>query len=110
MTRRPPESCETMAELRAQIDALDEVLVTLLAERARHIDRAAQIKAGAGLPARIEARVEEVVAHVRGKAAETGLDADLAEGLWRAMIEWSIAREARLLGEAVEGGGTGAAG
>jgi hypothetical protein len=49
-----PADCTTMAEIRAEIDRLDEDLVRLFAERAGYIDRAAEIKATADLPARIE--------------------------------------------------------
>ena len=42
-----------MADIRAEIDRIDAGLVRLLAERAAYIDRAAVIKAVAGLPARI---------------------------------------------------------
>jgi isochorismate pyruvate lyase len=94
---REPEACMTMDELRAEIDRIDRDLVRLLARRVACIDRAAEIKAGAGLPARIESRVEEVVAKVRAEAVATGLDAEAAETLWRKMIDWSIAREARML-------------
>ena len=41
-----PADCTTMAEIRAEIDRLDEDLVRLFAERAGYIDRAAEIKAG----------------------------------------------------------------
>ena len=87
-----------MTELRALIDALDAELVAQLALRARCIDRAVQIKRGVGLPARIPSRVEDVVAKVRNRAAAEGLDPDLAEALWRPLIDWSIAREERTLG------------
>ena len=40
---RKPQDCVTMADLRAEIDRLDEALVAMLAERAGYIDRAAQI-------------------------------------------------------------------
>jgi len=88
-----PAKMTTMREIRAGIDRLDRALVALLAERAAHIDRAAQIKATVGLPARIDSRVEEVVANVRREAAAQGLSPDLAEDLWRRLIDWSIARE-----------------
>ena len=87
-----------MAELRAEIDALDARIVGLLAVRARYIDRAAALKPGEGLPARIDDRVEAVVARVRAAATAEGWDADLAEELWRVLIDWSIAREERLMG------------
>ena len=93
-----PAECTSMAQIRAEIDRLDEDLVRLFAERAAYIDRAAEIKAGADLPARIETRVEEVVVNVRRHAATHGLPPDLVEKLWRRLIDWSIAREESRLG------------
>ena len=93
-----------MAELRVEIDRLDRELVGLLVTRAGYIDRAAEIKAGVDLPARIDARVEEVVANVRRLAAAAGLDPDLADSLWRKLIDWSIAREESHLGPDSERG------
>lgn len=95
---RDPADCTTMAHIRAEIDRLDEDLVRLFAARAGYIDRAATIKAEVDLPARIEARVEEVVQNVRTHAATYGLPPDLVEKLWRRLIDWSIAREESRLG------------
>jgi isochorismate pyruvate lyase len=95
---RKPADCTTMAELRAEIDRLDEALVAMFAERTAYIDRAAEIKTQAALPARIEARVEEVVANVRQHAGAHGLPPDKIEKLWRKLIDWSIAREEDRLG------------
>ncbi len=96
---KSPAECETMADLRAQIDRLDIALIDLLADRAGYIDRAAQIKAKIGMPARTTDRVAEVVANVRRLAEARGLDPDLAEALWRQLIEWAIAREEETLGK-----------
>ena len=95
---RKPADCVTMAHVRAEIDRLDEDLVRLFAERAAFIDRAAEIKAEVDLPARIDERVEEVVANVRRHAGTFGLPPDLVEKLWRRLIDWSIAREENRLG------------
>ena len=57
-----------MADIRAEIDRIDEALVRLFAERATYIDRAAEVKAEIDLPARIGSRVEEVVQNVRRHA------------------------------------------
>jgi isochorismate pyruvate lyase len=92
------KDCTSMAEIRAEIDRLDQALVKLFAERASYIDRAAEIKAEVDLPARIEARVEEVVTNVRRHAVAEGLPPDLVEKLWRRLIDWSIAREENRLG------------
>ncbi|MFC3569865.1 chorismate mutase [Paracoccus sp. TOH] len=91
----PPNSA--MPELRARIDALDTRLVALLAERSALIDEAARIKTRENLPARIDSRVEEVAANARRLAAEQGLDPDLAERLWRVMMDHFIAQEDRVL-------------
>ncbi len=93
----PPGDCPSMPALRAEIDALDRQLIDLLALRASYIDRAIELKSAAGLPARIPERVEQVVANARARAVAQGLDPDLAEDLWRRLIDWSIAREARVI-------------
>ncbi|MEX0276697.1 MAG: chorismate mutase [Ruegeria sp.] len=94
----PPQDCRSMQELRPQIDQLDRQLIELLVTRAGYIDRATELKPGEGLPARIPDRVEEVVQRVRKRSDELGMDPDLAESLWRILIDWSIAREERVLG------------
>ena len=88
-----------MAELRAEIDALDAQLVQLLKLRSTYIDRAVELKEMNGWPARIPARVEEVVDKVRKEADASALDAELVEKLWRYLIDWSIAREAHVIRE-----------
>lgn len=97
---KAPEDCHDMTALRAAIDALDAGIVAQLKARAGYIDRAATLKLGNGLPARIDERVEEVVAKVRAEATRQALDPDLVEDLWRRMIDWSIAREEAKLGAA----------
>lgn len=93
-----PAECRTMAEVRAEIDRVDAAMVALLVERAGYIDRASALKPALGLPARIDGRVEEVVAKVRARAMAEGLDPVLAETLWRHLIDWSIAREEAVIG------------
>ena len=96
---KTPAECETMADLRAEIDRLDVDLVALFAQRVGYIDRAAVIKARVAMPARVADRVEEVVANVRRHAESQGLPPDKLEKLWRKLIEWSIEREEAVLGK-----------
>ncbi|PTQ75784.1 chorismate mutase [Celeribacter persicus] len=98
MTLKSPKDIDTMAELRDQIDRLDRELVDLLAVRQAHIDRAAEIKPGEGLPARIETRVHDVLDKVETRARQSGFDPVLARQMWALMIEDMIAREERVLG------------
>jgi isochorismate pyruvate lyase len=96
--RTPPQNCMDMGALRAEIDALDRRLVALLVKRAAYIDRAIELKQENGWPARIPERVEEVVMNASKEAAAGGLDPELIETLWRQLVDWSIAREARVIG------------
>lgn len=97
-TLSPPERCQSMAELRVQIDAIDIELITLMATRSRYIDRAVDLKRIEGLPARTVDRVAEVLDKVSATASEKGLDPDLARKLWAELIEWSIQQEIKELG------------
>ena len=94
-----PNACQTMVDLRAQIDAIDVDLIDLLVTRSRYIDRAVDLKRIEGLPARTTDRVAEVLDKVGATASEQGLDPALARKLWAELIEWSIQREIRELGE-----------
>ena len=84
--------------LRDRIDAVDTEIVRLLARRMDCVSEVIGLKQAHGLPARIDARVEEVVAQVRAKAEEIGAPPDLAETVYRTMIEWVIAHEEETLG------------
>ena len=94
-----PTDIANMAELRQEIDVLDREIVASLKRRVALIDRAIELKLIEGLPARITHRVEEVVENVRTEARVHQIDPDLIEDLWRRLIEWSIAREERVLGQ-----------
>jgi isochorismate pyruvate lyase len=99
MTLKHPKNIGSMAELRGQIDQLDEDLIRLLAVRQRHVDRAAELKPAEGLPARIETRVDAVVDNVRNLAQREGFDAQTAADMWRLMIESMIAREEQAMAQ-----------
>jgi isochorismate pyruvate lyase len=87
-----PADCQTMAEVRIGVDALDRLLVAVLAERQRYMDAAARIKADRHA-VRDTARVEDVVAKVKAAARDTGLSEAIAEPVWRKLIERCIAYE-----------------
>ena len=94
-----PGDCNSMDELRHQIDKLDVQVVELLANRSEFIDRATELKKSNGMPARIPERIESVVSNARNAAEELDLDADLVEKIWRILIDWSIQREAEIIRE-----------
>jgi len=81
-----------MVEVRQGVDALDRALVTLLAERQRYMDAAARIKPDRDA-VHDQARIDDVVAKVLAAAAPAGLSADIAEPVWRTLIDRCIAHE-----------------
>lgn len=85
-------ACETMAEVREGVDALDRELVALLARRFAYMDAAARIKPTRDA-VRDEARKAQVIANAAAAAAAAGLPAGLAESLWETLVEASIAHE-----------------
>ncbi len=90
--RTAPEACRSMAEVRAGVDALDRALVQLLAERQRYMDAAARIKPDRSV-VHDDARIEDVVAKVLVAAEAAGLSREIAEPVWRTLIERCIAHE-----------------
>lgn len=111
IAERPQQALQDeMSDVRRLIDELDEELVTLLAKRQRQIERAARIKPALGIPANVPERVDEVLAHVLGAARREGLSVEVAMTLWRALIDWSIQYEERLMGaRALKGDSQGSA-
>ena len=87
-----PDACASMRELREAIDTLDSRLVALLAVRQAYIERAAQLKTGRDQVRDLE-RIEEVVAKVIAEGKRSGLSAEIAEPVWRTLIEASIKHE-----------------
>ena len=87
-----PEDCLTMADVRAGVDAIDRELVALLVTRQAYMHAAARIK-----PSREAVydapRIEDVVSKVLAEAKLQGLSADIAEPVWRKLIERCIAHE-----------------
>ena len=81
-----------MAEVRIGVDAIDRLLVAILAERQRYMDAAARIKTDRGA-VRDTARIEDVVTKVKAAARAAGLSEDIAEPVWRTLIEACIAHE-----------------
>jgi len=92
LENRSAEQCLNMAELRAEIDRLDRMLVELLSQRQRYIERAAEIKAHRE-QIRDEARIADVLEKVTAAAKKSGLKPEIARAVWRELMENSIALE-----------------
>ena len=99
------KTCSTMAEVRAGVNALDDILVPLLVERSGYMTQAATVKNDETL-VRDEARIQTIIDRVRPQAEAQGGNPDLIERLYRAMMECYIAYEhqelARLRAEGLQ--------
>ena len=86
------KDCQSMQEVRAGVNALDDILVPLLVERSGYMTQAAKVKNDETL-VRDEARIQAIVDRVRPMAQAQGGNPDLIERLYRAMMECYIAYE-----------------
>jgi len=91
------KATRVLSELRQRIDGIDAELIALLAKRQRCVEQVIEVKRSAQLPARIPARIDEVLAHIRELAKDGNVEPDLAVAIWREMIEQFIAYEERRL-------------
>ncbi|KKC39230.1 chorismate mutase [Devosia epidermidihirudinis] len=86
---KTPAECETKEDVRAEIDRVDQALLSLFAERHRYVTRMAQIKTDPH-EARDPVRIEAVIARLRERSLALDLDEDQAELVWRTLIDWNI--------------------
>src|SRR5690606_7696620 len=84
-----PAQCETKADVRAEVDRIDQALLALFAERHRYVTRMAEIKTDPH-EAFDPVRIESVINKVRGRSLDLDLDEDQAELIWRTLIDWNI--------------------
>jgi len=85
-------TCGSLAEVRANIDRLDRIIVPLLAERAGYVSQAAGFKAERSAVVDVP-RIEDIIVKVRALAEENGTDPALIERIYRALIDSYIAFE-----------------
>ena len=89
------EHTPTLAEVRDEIDRLDRQIIELIAERQRWVVVAGTLKTDEHA-VRAPDRVAQVIAKVRGIAADTGASPDVVERAYRALIAGFIDLELEL--------------
>lgn len=90
--------CTSLADVRTHIDRLDRQIVPLLAERATYVAQAPRFKANKHQVVDRD-RIEEVITKVRHLAIEEGMEPELVENIYRAMIDAYIVFEAKVYTE-----------
>ncbi|NGP17591.1 chorismate mutase [Devosia aurantiaca] len=84
-----PAHCQSKEDVRAEIDRIDQALLTLFAERHAYVTRMAEIKTDPH-EAHDPVRIEAVIKKVRERSLDLDLDEDQAELIWRTLIDWNI--------------------
>lgn len=84
--------CQSLEDVRQNIDRLDHAIVTLLAERGQFVKQAAAFKT-TQQDVRAPARVEQVIAKVKALSHEAGANPQVVEQVYRAMIAAFIEAE-----------------
>ena len=102
MSARAPAECKDLAEVRVEIDRIDDALVDQIAERLGYVERAWQLKLQLRQEANVPWRNQQVIDKVRARASERGVPPDLCEALWRQMIGWFIQYEEEKLRDQIE--------
>lgn len=80
---------------RARIDALDDKIVDLLAERVEIVREVARLKAERDIPAVLEDRVNEVIDRTGKRASAQGLDGELVRRLYTLLVAYCCDLEAK---------------
>ena len=93
-TQHTVEHCSTMADVRRGVDALDDILVPLLVQRASYMTQAARIKQDAA-QVRDEDRIQTIVDRVRERTVAEGGPPDVLEAIYRSLMEVCIDYEHR---------------
>ena len=84
---------ERLAELRAQIDSLDEELLQLLAKRLNIVHKIGEVKLQHGLPIYVPQRESEMLQKKREAATQLGLSPNLIEDILRRIMRESYVSE-----------------
>ena len=83
-----------LSNVRRVIDHIDSQLIRLLAQRQILVEMAGRLKPkGDKVAVQASDRVAQVIANRRKEALELGLSPDVAESVWRSMIQAFIALE-----------------
>ncbi|HCN31864.1 MAG: chorismate mutase [Candidatus Micropelagos sp.] len=86
---RAPLPCPEMGKIREDIDSLDKDILQLLKKRLNLIEQAALVKPKRN-QVRDKARIDEVIALIRREAQKANYPEDMAEVIWKNIIELSI--------------------
>jgi len=90
-----PEECETLDELRVQIDAIDEEIISLLTSRFGYTCSAHRFKTNE-YEIRDPERVERVLEKVKCNAIKIGFDQNVTQKVYEIVIQYCIEEQLKI--------------
>lgn len=95
--RMLPHECSDITELRNEIDSIDRKIVSLLSTRFGYVREVVKYKENTDIGIEASERRAEVITSRRQWAEENGLNPDVIENIYNALIDYFIEEEKRLL-------------
>lgn len=89
---KTPDQCESMADIRSEIDRLDRQVVALLGQRFAYVKAASQFKKSE-ITVRAPERLQTMLQQRRVWAEEEGLNADAIEKMYQDLVNYFIDEE-----------------
>jgi isochorismate pyruvate lyase len=86
------KDCNSLEELRTEVDKVDDQIVDLIAERNRYIHQASKFKKSVD-EIKSDDRIEAVLNRVRHRALTEGVSPNLVTEIYRKMIEEMVEAE-----------------
>jgi isochorismate pyruvate lyase len=91
-----PENCKSIEEIREAIDGIDHQIMKLFGQRYEFVKQIVKFKTDeASVIA--ENRQDEVIAQRRAWAIELGMNPDLFEKIYKALIHFNVQKELEIL-------------
>ncbi len=86
------KECQSLQEVRDEVDKLDDQIIELIAQRNAYIHQAAKFKQSVE-EVKAEKRVQEVLQRVRHKSLELGMSPNMMVELYTTMINAMVESE-----------------
>lgn len=86
------KNCDSLEEVRSEIDKIDEQIVELIAKRNAYIKQAAKFKTSID-EVKSQERIESIMQRVRKKAIELEVNPNMIEDLFKIMIDEMVETE-----------------
>ncbi|GFE70631.1 isochorismate lyase [Chroococcus sp. FPU101] len=89
---KSPDECNNINDIRIEIDAIDQQIITLFGERSKYVKAASKFKTDAA-SVRANKRFQAMLQQRRIWAENEGLNPDIIEKIYQDLINYFIAQE-----------------